>query len=398
MKRFVSLALAAALALGSQAAVFADGAVETAAQETAVPTVELGLSDVTERMLTTGTAIETARINSRSDEALAEGYAENYDYIQMAADAVDAVGSVNLASMGMSSVVDLAEGNTKAIVEKTKAFAKDHLASNRQAELNSISLSAARTFYQLLQLQEYKKVAEENLKLAKDQQDVVNRKYKLGTASRLETMSAALKVRQAESSLATTAAQYGSAVMAFNLQLGYPLTQKSIMKAENSVTLVTAPALTLEQAIASAVENRQEVDQLKFAAEIQAINYNHAKLIYSTTSSSYMKQEVTYLQIMQAASLIESQMELDIRSRYADIEAKALAAESAQKAVEMAEESYRISKLSYDLGMSTLTDLQGAASTLDQAKIGRIAAVTDYNMAVKELEYAVGVGTSRISL
>jgi len=65
--------------------------------------------------------------------------------------------------------------------------------------------------------------------------------------------------------------------------------------------------------------------------------------------------------------------------------------------LKLAEEAYSITQISYKLGAATFSDLRTSANTLSQAKLGRVAAISDYNLAVKEFEFATGVGTTAIS-
>ena len=158
------------------------------------------------------------------------------------------------------------------------------------------------------------------------------------------------------------------------------------------------PEISLEDAIASAIKNRNEVGAVRFMFKLQDMNWTHMKVTNSPSSSAYKKQQVAYLQASQTNRLIESQMEMDIRYKYSDLLAKKLAAENSESTLALVQESYRIANLSYNMGMSTLTDLQATAAQLEQVKLARIAAITSYNQAVEQFGYACGVGTTRISL
>lgn len=88
MKKFISFITCLILALSSVTPVFADGAVTVSAAPAmdqivfTGETIVMTLDDVVARIMTTGSAIQTAELNKKSDEAIANGYSESYDAIE----------------------------------------------------------------------------------------------------------------------------------------------------------------------------------------------------------------------------------------------------------------------------------------------------------------------------
>ena len=62
----------------------------------------------------------------------------------------------------------------------------------------------------------------------------------------------------------------------------------------------------------------------------------------------------------------------------------------ARKALASAEESYRISKLRYETGAGTNTEVLDAQTALVQAEGNQYQALYDYDIAVAKLQYAMG--------
>ncbi|MBR5756179.1 MAG: TolC family protein, partial [Firmicutes bacterium] len=282
------------------------------------------------------------------------------------------------------------------MVELTKDYYNKNYEKNYEASLNQIKEDAVSTFYQMLQVQEYYKIAKESLAIAENTLELVQKKYKLGSASKLELLSAQVDYQSAVASEASAKNTYETAVMGFNMANSYPLLSELVF--EGGDDLVTAPAIELGEAIKLAVANRNEVGQMHFYKEIQDVSWRHTQLTSSNGSVDYLNAKAANMQVSMADRLIEAQIELEIRQRFGDIEAKRLAAQSADKTLELAKEAYNITQISYKLGAATLNELRTASNTLSQAKLGRVAAVSDYNLAVKELEFAVGVGTTAISV
>lgn len=423
IRKYISVILALALAMSCASFAFADTAATESADEP--DSLALTLDVLEQRMLTTGTAKELADIHRLQDRAVASSNSETQRTLEDAFKSSGASGTVedyiksknlNSASPTYASDVMMATmeynmglaiasiasasmpNDTFSLkqIELAKKYYNNNYEKNYEADLNGIRESALTTFYQMLQLQEYNKISKESLAIAENTYKLVQKKYKLGSASKLDLLTAEMDYQTAQSSAMSTQNNYETALMAFNLQNEYPLMQQTVF--EGGDVLASAPAITLEDAIKSAVENRNEVGQMHFAKEYQDLTWAHTQLVSSGGSSTYLNAKAAYLQVTMADRLIEPQIELEIRQRFGDIEAKRLAAESAEATLTLTQEAYRITNISYGLGAATLSDLQKTANNLAQAKLGKVKAIADYNQAVKELEFAVGVGTQRISL
>jgi hypothetical protein len=398
MKKILCLIMCLTVVLGSTAPVFGE-----TAEAPMVPSIDqivftgepvvLTLDQVLERIMTTGSAIQTAELNKKSDEAIANGYSESYDAIESTLDYMNALSLSDAAALGLGNSVS---GVDAKIIQLTKSFARDNLESNYQSELNFIRKSAVQLFYQTLQAQEYYKVAQEDFAAKNATLTNVEKRYNLGSASRLDLLTAKSSMLSSESALVQSFAAYNAARMNFNLQLGYPLMQQVIL-VEQPQTALDLP-IDLTAATASAKELRNEIKVVNFAYEIQETLFKNVSLTTSKNSSVYKKQEVAYLQAKQSASQISSQMEMDVKIKFMGIVQKRFALYSAENTVALAKESFRISQLTYNAGMSTLAELQSAEVRYNQAKLARIAADTDYALALYDFEYAKGVGTVRLNL
>ncbi len=81
---------------------------------------------------------------------------------------------------------------------------------------------------------------------------------------------------------------------------------------------------------------------------------------------------------------------LEVRQAYLRMQDAEKNIPVAEKAVASAEESYRISKLRYETGAGTNTDVLDAHTALVQAESNRSQALYDYDVAVAKLRYAMG--------
>ena len=336
--------------------------------------IALNLEGVIEHLMTTGTAIELVNINKRSDDAMARGYAESYS---------------NLQTLGSATI-------TTKVTKLTRDFARENLAGNYQADLNSIEKSAVELYYNTLQAQEYYKVQKESLTASQTTLTNVQKKFNLGVASKLDFLTAQNAVTTAKSDVAAALATYNSAKMNFNIKMGYPLMQEVVLS--EVLKAPAMPSVSLDAVISSALKTRNEVAGANFAFLLQNTIFTNTKLIATSTSSTYKKQEVQYLLAKQNAEQINAVIEMDVRAKYMDLAQKQLAVAAAESAANLAKEAYRVSQLTYNAGMSTLADLQAAEVTYNKAKIARVSAITDMSVAVYDFEYATSEGTYRIDL
>lgn len=383
MKKFASFILSLVLVVGAAMPAFAQEAVLISAPvpvpnidaiQFTGPAITVDLETVIEHRLATGAAIEVALINQRSDEAIARGYKEALSNLQLAAPA----------------------SLTAKITELTRNFARDNLATNHEAELNAIRKEAVDLFYGAFSAQEYYKVAKEDLAVNELMLKNVQRRFDLGAASKLDLMTAQNALTGAKKALAEAHMGYNVTIMNFNLEMGYPLMQEVVLKGD--LTIPSLSPVDLDAAIASALEQRNEIKGALFAYEIQDVTFANAKLTMNRLSSGYKKQEVVYLTAKRAADTIHDQIRVDVMLKYMGLAQKHLAALSAQSTAALAAEGYRIAQISYNAGMKTLAELQDAEVAANQAKILAIGAVTDMTLALYDFEYATGVGTYRISL
>lgn len=388
MKKFASFLLSLALAAGSTIPVFGLEAVMPIAAPPAATlpapsldqvvftgaAVTMDLETVIAHKLATGTAIELALINKRSDEAMARGYKEAFTNLQLAAPA----------------------SLTAKLTELTKNFARDNLETNHQAELNSIRKGAVDLFYNTFSAQEYYRVAKEDLAVKQLSLGNVQKRFNLGAASKLDLLTAQNALTGAKKALGEAQTGYSGALMNFNMEMGLPLLQAVTLKGDLAIPAL--PGVDLSASVTSALSMRNEIRGALFALQIQEVTFTNAKLTMNRLSSSFKKQEVAYLTAKQTADTIHDRIRADVLLKYMALAQKHMAALAATSTSDLAKEGLRIAQISYNAGMKTLAQLQESEVAYNQSKILVIGAMTDLALALEDFQYATGVGTYRISL
>lgn len=391
-KRIISIMLSALLIMGAAAAVYGIDRIIVPDMTFGGDEIKLSLDDAIKIMQTEGSSAESAKLNKSSDEAVARGYKESASSIS---DLLDAIAGLGLPASSAAEQAGATEVNEK-IVKLRRDFAKEQLDDNYQAEMNQIEAATIETYYGVLQAEENLRIAKENLATQKTILANTQKKYKLGTVARIDTLTAETEVQKAENEVASAEALANTAKMNFNMLLGYDLMQKVVLT--DTLKSVEAPEGTLTGFIENALDNRNEIKGAGFAADIQEILLTNLKYRYPENSSTFLKQQVAYNEARKAADDAPTMIEMDIRVKYMDLENKKLAVKAAEATLANAKEGYRLAMITYDAGMNTLTDVQQAQIMAFRAGQGLAAAITDYDLAVYNFKHAIGVGTTRLPL
>lgn len=370
--------------------------------------IELSLADAVEIMQTEGNRAETALLNKAADEAVAKGHAESAqsmaDYFQRLEGVriLEALGTDPEikpgSSFAMSSQMEAAgitQTNEK-IVKLRRDFAKDQLNNNYKAELNEIEAMTVELYYGIMLAEENLKIAKDNLANAKAVNQNIQNKYKRGAVAKIDTIVSKNQVEQAEGRVDSAETGVKKAKMSFNLLMGYDLMQNVRLKDELSMKAMPEGKLT--GFIEGALDNRNEIKGITMAREIQEILLNGLKYRYPENSATYLNQKAATMQAKKSYDDIPVQIEMDIRSKYMDLQDRKREVDLAKANQKVADEAYRLSKISFDAGVNTLADVEEAGIMAYQAALGVAAAITEYNITVHNFNHAIDVGTVRIPL
>ncbi len=351
---------------------------------------KLSLEDAITRMQTESVKAKTAQTNKQGDQNKADGYGDSYSSIREALKYMDGM------SLDMQySLQDSVNETNKQILSLQRNFARDHIETNYQAELNAIKLDTIKTYYGLLQAEDNLRIQRENLQVQKNILDMTQKKFQQGVVARLDLLTAQNAVVKAENDVLSANNMVAQAKMGVNTLLENPLMQE--IQLTTSYEQLPLPTISLTDAINSAMKNRNELTSVEFALKVQTINYASTRVRYGTRSTRYKDETVNMMQIQQACDAMPGTIEMDIRTRYADIHEKYEAVAAAKQTLEFAQEGYRIANVSYNAGVNTISDVQEAQVGVHSANLGLSAAIAAYNQAVYEFEIAIGIGTERIS-
>lgn len=371
--------------------------VENAVNEFTGTPLVLSLEEAVTKMQTESIQAETAELNKKGDQAKAQGYGDAASSIREALDMMEfgeKFGMVSLGDLYSAQEQGVTETNEE-ILKLQRDFARAHIEDNYQTELNTIRLSTIQTYYGLLQANDALRIQEENLQVQKDLLALTQKKYDLGTVSRIDLLTAKNAVVTAESDVTSAKNMVAQAKMGVNMLLEQPLMQE--LQLTTRYEALALPTITLTEAINSAMDQRNELVAAEFTEKVMRTNFTSIRYRYGTQSTKYKEAEVQMKQVEQLCKMMPQNVEMDIRTRYADVHAKHQAVQAAQNTLDFAKEGFRISQITYNAGMNTISDVHQAQVGVLGAELGLSSAIAAYNQAVYEFEVAVGAGTERIS-
>jgi outer membrane protein TolC len=338
--------------------------------------IKLSLDAAYKKMLADSSGAKMADLNKQKALGVANGYGESVRLINKSEDAGGDYSSTD-----------------KNILRIQQEFAKTQADRDYQAEINKLKNDTLENYYTLKELENQVQIAKDNLALKEKLLSNTQLKFKLGTVSKSDVLKAETSVFEAKDSLLAAQNGYNKMKMGFNQFMGYALMQNVTLT--DSITEIALPEKTLAASIKDALSNRNEIKEAAYNLKVATLNLNNYKA-YPGSSSKYVKAKMSMLMAETAHTNAPLTVESDVRNKFMAMNAKYSAVQTGKKAVENAKETERLTRLQYDAGMATLSDVETAQLGLYNEQLGFSKTLLQYNLAVNDyvLSSSVGAPTS----
>jgi len=302
--------------------------------------------------------------------------------------------------------------------------------SKRQTEQMTV-FNTKIAFYGYLLAQEFVLVAEEAVTVAEKHLKNVQTMYEVGMASKFDLLRSEVQLANLKPQLIRAKNSMKVAELSLKTVMGVDLAQPIEVKGELTYRPFDPD---LEQALAQAVQNRPEVQQLDYqkmmAAEllkmsrgsryptvaitgafnVWADEFNFKESTWQSyyavnlaVSVPFFRGFASSAQIAQSKAMIreielgkkglEDMIRFEVRQAVLNLEDAKESLLSQEKNVEQALESLRIAELNFQEGLATTLDVSSAQAALSQAKTNYSQALFDYVVSIAELERAMGVSS-----
>ncbi len=301
------------------------------------------------------------------------------------AEDVDVFYSVPLETQLMTKLA--ADGYYLRIAEMALVLAEQ----GKIATENMVDFSVKNAYYDALYYKEKYAVDQKNLERSKKQYDIAKTRFELGVATKQELLNSEAQLLSDELEVKNALSDLYYAKTSFNNVIGMP--QEAWFDLMDGFSYEAyGQNIELEELFAEAKENRFTVDVKKEAYETAQKKFDVTKKIYSRDTykgaQAYFEVEKAYADLIKA----ENEAELSVRKAYVDMVKAYRSIESLDKSVEALSEAYRLTLLSYEVGMATVVDVMNAQSALSELELAKLQVVKGYNLAKMNFEFSYGVG------
>ena len=351
--------------------------------------ITLSLDAAYKKMLADSSGAKMADLNKLKAEGIANGHGES---VRLVNKAEDADKSVTDPAISMS--INYSTTN-KDILRLQQEYAKTQADKNYQAEINKLKNDTLNNYYTLKELENQVQIAKDNQALSEKLLSNTQLKFKLGTVSKSDVLKAETSMYEAKDKLLAAQDGLDKMKMGFNQFIGYSLMQN--VSLTDNITEVALPTKTLAASIKDALLNRNEISEATFNLKASTLNLQTLQA-YPARSSKKIQAQMSMLMAETANKNAPLTVESDVRTKYMTMNEKYSAVQTGKKAVENAKETERLTRLQYDAGMATLTDVESAQLGLYNEQLDYSKTLLAYNLAVNDyiLSSTVGADTASI--
>jgi len=212
--------------------------------------------------------------------------------------------------------------------------------------------------------------------------------YKLGAVARKDVLDAEVQLTTAEADLLKAKSQEEKAYINLKKLLGLP--QDKAIELTDSFNYEPADFdVTLDELIEEATKNRIDIMSTEGAYEIAKLDFDLSSKVYPSNTFIYKEKEHAMEEARIKFEDTKAAAEAEVRQIWLDFEEAKANIPVLDKALEMAEESLRLAKLSYEAGLLRSVDVAAAEEGLKQVQLQRSGAIYNYNLARLKLENVV---------
>lgn len=292
----------------------------------------------------------------------------------------------------------------------------------------SVKLQTTQAYYQLLECRNLVDVDQEAVDTLQEHLSNVNAQYRVGTVAKSDVLASEVQLANAQQSLVTAQNNYDIAMASLNNIIGLP--SDTILSVKDQLQYTAYPDLNLDKCTVYALDNRPDgiaadyqVEQSKEALAIAKAGHLPtvtAAVTRSLTGRDEFKEDITgqwtagltaswnifdngqvTASVEQAkaglraaeesAAATKETIQLNVREQYLSLTAAEKNIQTTSKAVEQAEEDYKIAQVRYSAGVDTNLSVMDAQEKLTSARTNYYTALYNYNTSKAALDKAMGI-------
>jgi len=253
--------------------------------------------------------------------------------------------------------------------------------------VKGINFGIEAAYYGVLLAEENTAIAQAAVSRYQDMLQIAKAKFKAGAITKNEVLDAQVQLSKAEADLLKAESEEEKAYMNLKKLIGLPL-DRAIELTDSFKDKPDDFDKTLDELLEAAEKNRIDIMSAEGAFEIAELDFKLSSKAYPSNTFIYKEKEYAMEEAHLKLQDTKSAAEAQIRAIWLDFENAKVNIPVLDKALEMAEESLRLAKLSYEAGLIRSVDVAVAEEGLKQVQVQRLGAIYNYNLARLKLENA----------
>lgn len=215
-------------------------------------------------------------------------------------------------------------------------------------------------------------------------------KYETGVITKLDLLQEELAVNTAKTDLDNAIDELEIKKLEFNNTVGLELGEK--VKFVSGVDNGDMTTLSIEEAVALALENRPESANKWAEYELKEVEVSAYKSYYTSSNRQYKYAVEELEEAMHNYEQSFRDIELDVRTKYLELVKAERSLKNMDETIALSREALRVSKLFYEYDLATIQDVSDAETRLKQAEIGRYQLLVGYNISRMMFENSIDAG------
>lgn len=290
-----------------------------------------------------------------------------------------------LSSFDTSSQMDLLDKKTEVYLKLAEA--------GIDVTIRGIRFGVEAAYYGAISARDNRLLAEAAVERYQDLLRIAEAKYNAGVVAKTEVLDAQVQLAKAEADLLKAKSQEEKAYINLKKLLG--LAQDELIELTDTFDYKpTDFDVTLEELIGETLKNRIDIMSAEGAYEVAKLDFDLNSKVYPSNTFIYKEKQHAMEDARIKLEDTKASVEAEVRQIWLDFEEAKVNIPVLDKALEMAEESLRLARLSYEAGLVRSVDVAAAEEGLRQVQLQRSGVIYNYNLARLKLENVVRFSVS----
>lgn len=252
--------------------------------------------------------------------------------------------------------------------------------------IDGIKVQAENAYYSLIQAKEKQEIAGNTLKRADEQLRIAKLRYDLGNAAKVEVLGAEAVQAAARAGLTAARNDYKQKMLEFNKCLAIDL-ETSVKP--SGVFEFEKQEFALQELLDRALVEDMSIIKAQDTYEMAKWSHDLVKSLYGSSYYESRKAEQDMIAAGLSLEKTEDELVTKVHKSYYGYLALEEQYQYLLKSVEVKQEAYRLTQLSCENGMATLTEVQEASHALKEAEVNLSDCIYQYNILKSSLKYSL---------